>query len=219
MSDIESKINPKETTLAERVYFLNIGKIRSIKYGGAFISGPGNSSSKMIMYSFAHAGRVVGYISNNGDMSILGTENIKFDKGVSADSTDVNSLVCYYRATNDNLAPPPQSYSTGYQFSDNVWRIGVLPSGGEDFISPKKISDWNYIDSIFTNTRNIASELKHGNVSDNAFTLTTDPNTSLTFYGANEYEKSGTVFNTDIVTYTKACDSVIGLAADMYAHW
>ena len=219
MSDIESKINPKETTLAERVYFLNIGKIRAEKFGGALISGPGNNSSYMYMYSFSHNNRVVGYISDTGDMSILGSESVVFDKGVSADGNDVNSLQCYYRATNDNLAPPPSSYSTGNQFSDNVWRIGVLPPIGDDFIKPKKISDYNYIDSVYTNTRNIASTLKHGNVTDNAFSLTTDPKTTLTFYGPSEFETARTVFNTDIVTYTKACDSVIGLAADMYAHW
>lgn len=219
MSDIESKINPKETTLAGRVYLLNIGKIQSIKYGGAFISGPGNGSASMHMYSFLHINRVVGYISDTGDLSILGSENIKFDKGVSAVDRDINSLQCYYRATRDELSPPPATYSTGNQYSDNVWRIGVLTPTSDDIIQPKKISDWNYIDSIYTNTRNIASTLKHGNVADKSFSLTTDPSTSLTFYGAGEYEKVETVFNTDIVTYTKACDSVIGLAADMYAHW
>ena len=219
MSDIESKIHPKETTLAGRVYFLNIGKIRSIKYGGALISGPGNNSSNMYMYSFSHNNRVVGYISDKGDMSILGSESIKFDKGVSADGTSVNSLQCYYRATNDKLAPPPKTYSTGYKLADNVWRIGVLPPLTDDCIQPKKISDYNYIDSIYTNTNNIASTLKHGNVANNAFELTSDPSKSLTFYGAKEFETAGTVFNTDIVTYTKACDSVIGLASDMYSHW
>ena len=219
MSEIESKINIKETTLAERVYLLNIGKIRSMKYGGAMITGPENNSASMYMYSFSHNNRVVGYISDTGDLSILGSESIKFDKGVSADGSNINSLQCYYRATTDKLDPPPATYSTGNKLADNVWRIGVLPSGTDDFIQPKKISEWPYIDSIYTNTSNIASTLKHGNVADNAFALTTDPKTTLTFYGASEYATKGTVFNTDIVTYTKACDSVIGLAADMYAHW
>ena len=217
MSDIESNITIKESTLVGRIYIGDFGRVNAGRLGGSTVVSDNNTG--LFGYSFEHTKRVVGYKDTNGSLYILGDESIFVDKGLSPYGTDVNNLRSYYRGTTDKIGSPPSTFSNGYYLEDNKWLIGVKQSLDEQIISPKSIIEWNYVDSLTTNREQLVHRCKTVRLGDkdNSILLSRDLNTTLTIYGASEIKSGRWIYNP--IGYSKMFNDLITIASGVYVQW
>ena len=217
MSDIESNITIKESTLAGRIYMGDFGRVNGTRFGGSTVVS--DNDTGLFGYSFEHAKRVVGYKDTNGSLYILGDESIFVDKGLSPYGADVNNLRTYYRGTTDKIGVPPSTFSTGYYLEDNKWLIGVKQSLDEQIISPKSIIEWNYVDSLTTNREQLVSRCKTVRLGDKDYSilLSRDLNTTLTIYGESEIESGRWIYNPN--GYSNMFNDLITIASGVYNQW
>ena len=217
MSDIESNITPKESTLLGRIYIGDFGRENAERFSGGTVVA--DNDTGLFGYSFEHTKRVVGYKEYNGSLYILGDESIVVDKGLSPYGTDVNNLRTYYRGTTDKIGVPPSTFSTGYYLEDNKWLIGVKTPTNDNIIPPKSISDWNYVDSPLENIRQLASRCKTVRSGDkeNSILLSKDLKTTLTIYGESEIKSRRWIFNP--IGYSKMLNDLITIARGAYDQW
>ena len=217
MSDIESNITPKESTLVGRIYIGQFSRQHAERFSGG--TGVVDNDTGLFGYSFEHSKRVVGYKDPKGSLYILGDESIVVDKGLSPYGTDVNNLRTYYRATTDKMGVPPSTFSTGYYLEDNKWLIGVKTPTDDNIIPPKSISEWNYVNSSLENIRQLASRCKTVRSGDkeNSILLSRDLKTTLTIYGESEIKNGRWIYNP--VGYSKMFNDLITIANSMYEQW
>ena len=217
MSDIESNITIKESTLGGRIYIGDFGRVNATRFGGSTVVS--DNDTGLFGYSFMHNKRVVGYKDPNGSLYILGDESILVDKGLSPYGTDVNNLRTYYRGTTDKIGSPPSSFSTGYYLEDNKWLIGVKQSLDEQIILPKRISEWNYVDSLTANREQLVHRCKTVRLGDKDYSilLSRDLNTTFTIYGENEIETGRWIYNP--IGYSNMFNDLITIASGVYNQW
>lgn len=219
MSDIIEKITPSEEALAGDIVFCSFKPYITARSANSDLIYNTGEGSYIRFYRFTHENRVIGLVED-GRLYVLGSENIKINRGVGVYS-DTPQAASYYRGTREISQAPPDGWSIGGATEDDKWLIGYVLAG--QVKAPEKIYEWKYVDVNVSNF--FTNDVFYQSTSDGSggWKLSGATQETIAFKGVSDITVTSNTteyaYNNVLKTYTNAMNAVHGSAVNAYADY